>query len=207
MLQRGALTVAAMLIGFLGACGSSPAASELPRTTSQNITITVSVSEEVLPLPGCHTQWLMDHDEEPQPGTCEQTMSVRRYTVEHDGENVETSVVGEASLDPLYAMGLAARNLTEGISIVVVDPPTDAAIVRLTDGSGIVVDEVSSSDGLVALAGHGSGLTAEAIATDGSVVAICPPQGVLVEDVIFECTLAPGAIVPVTTIPKDTPDE
>jgi hypothetical protein len=58
------------------------------------------------------------------------------------------------------------------------------------------------SDGyaaVVALAGLGSDLTPQAIAADGSVIATCPPAGVLVEDVIFECTLAPDAVVPVTT--------
>jgi hypothetical protein len=206
MQRRVNLMLVTAMVGFVGGCGSSPYASDLPRTTSQGITITVFVSEEVLPLPGCHTQWLMSHDEEPPPGTCEQTMTVRRFIAENDGERVETSVVGESSVDPLYAMGLAARNLTEGISIVVVDPPTDAAVARLTDGSGEVIDEVVPSDGLVALAGFGSGLTAEAIATDGTLVAKCPPQGVLIEGVIFECTLAADATVPVTTVPTETPN-
>ncbi len=200
------MTGIAVLVGALEACGSSSAASDLPRTTAQDIEITLSVSEEFLPSPGCHTQWLMDHDEEPPPGTCEQTMTVQRYTAEHDGESVETTVVGEGSLDPLYSMGLAARDSAGSISIVVVDPPPDAHLVRLTDSSGMAVDEVASSDGLVALAGLGSDLTPEAIAPDGSVIATCPPQGVLVEDVVFECTLAPDAFVPVTTIPTEAPD-
>jgi len=59
----------------------------------------------------------------------------------------------------------------------------------------------------VALAGLGSDLTPEAIATDGSVIAKCPPQGVLIKDVVFECTLAPDAVVPVTTIPTAGPDD
>jgi len=201
------MTGIAVLVGVLGACGSSSAASDLPRTTAQDIRITLSVTEEVLPLPGCHTQWLRDHDEEPPPGTCEQIMTVRRYIAEHDGESVETTVVEEGSLDPLYAMGLAARHSTGSISIIVVGPPADSELVRLTDSSGVVVDEVVSSDGLVALAGLGSDLTAEAIATDGSVIATCPPQGVLIKDVVFECTLAPGAVVPVTTIPTAGADD
>jgi hypothetical protein len=112
----------------------------------------------------------MTHDDEPPPGACEQTMTVRRFIAERDGERVETAVVGEASLDPLYAMGLAGRNLTEGVSIVVVDPPTDATVVRLVDGWGELVDEVVPSDGLVALAGFGSDLTAEAVANDGTLL-------------------------------------
>lgn len=82
--------VAAALAVLVGACAGSPAASDLPRTTGQGITITVSVSEEVLPLTGCRTQWLMSHDEEPPPGACEQTMTVRRFIGQHEEESVET---------------------------------------------------------------------------------------------------------------------
>jgi 2-keto-3-deoxy-galactonokinase len=103
-------------------------------------------------------------------------------------------------------MGLAARNLTETVSLVVVDPPSDAVRVRLTDGSGKVVDEVVSSDGLVALAGLSSDLTVEAVAADGTVVAACPPDGVLIEGFLFECTLAADATIPVTTIPAEAPN-
>lgn len=149
-------------------------------------------------MAGCHTQWLMEHDEEPPPGKCEQTMTVRRYLAERNGETVEATVVGDGTVDPLYAMGLAARESTESISIFVVTPPIDAELVRLTDGPEIV-DEVASSKGLVALAGLGPDLTPQAIAADGSVIATCPPAGVLIENVVFECTLAPDANIPVTT--------
>lgn len=159
----------------------------------------MSVSEEVLPLAGCHTQWLMEHDEEPPPGTCEQTMTVRRYHGERNGDTVEATVVGDGNVDPLYSMGLAARELSESISIFVVTPPTGAELVRLTDGAAETVDEVAASEGLVALAGLGPDLTPQAITADGSVIATCPPAGVLTEDVVFECTLAPDAVVPVTT--------
>lgn len=196
-LRRGNLTAIAVLV-VLGACAASPANSELPRTTAQGIRITLSVSDEVLPMAGCHTQWLMEHDEEPPPGKCEQTMTVRRYLAERNGETVEATVVGDGTVDPLYAMGLAARESTESISIFVVTPPIDAELVRLTDGPEIV-DEVASSKGLVALAGLGPDLTPQAIAADGSVIATCPPAGVLIENVVFECTLAPDANIPVTT--------
>lgn len=197
--------VAAAVAVLVGACGDSSAASELPRTTDQGITVSESVSEEVLPLTGCRTQWLMSHDEEPPPGACEQTMKVRRFIGQHEGERVETSVVGEPNVDPLYAMGLVARNLTETVSLVVVAPPSDASKVRLTDGSGEVVDEVAASGRLVALAGLGAKLTVEAVAADGTVIAACPPDGVLIDGVLFECTLAADAIVPVTTIPTEAP--
>lgn len=49
-------------------------------------------------------------------------------------------------------------------------------MVRLTDGSGKVVDEIAPSGGLVALAGLSSDLTVEAVAADGTVVAACPPM-------------------------------
>jgi len=199
------MVVAAMSV--VAACGGSPAASDLPRTTGQDIAIAVSVSEEVLPLTGCRTQWLMSHDEEPPPGACEQTMTVRRFIGQHEGESVETSVVGEPKVDPLHVMGLAARNLTETVSLVVVDPPSDAVLVRLTDGSGKVVDEVAlSGSSLVALAGLSSDLTAEAVTADGTVVAACPPDGLLIEGVRFECTLAADATIPVTTIPAEAPN-
>jgi len=132
-------------------------------------------------------------------------MTVRRFVGQHEGEIVETLVVGEQTVDPLYAMGLAARNLTETVSVVVVAPPSDTVTVRLADGSGKVVDEVAPSDGLVALAGLSSDLTVEAVAADGTVVAACPPDGVLIEDVSFECTLAADATIPVTTIPAEAP--
>lgn len=45
------MVVAAMSV--VAACGGSPAASDLPRTTGQGITVTVSVSEKVLPLTRC----------------------------------------------------------------------------------------------------------------------------------------------------------
>jgi hypothetical protein len=204
--RRVSSIVVAVLTVFVSACGGSPAASDLPRTTSQGIAITMSVSEEVLPLTGCRTQWLMSHDDEPPPGACEQTMTVRRFIGQHEGESVETSVVGEPTVDPVYAMGLAARNLTETVSLVVVDPPSDAVMVRLTDGSGNVVDEVVSSDGLVVLAGLSSDLTVEAVAADATVVAACPPDGVLIEGFLFECTLAADATIPVITIPTEAPN-
>ena len=62
-------------------------------------------------------------------GTCEQITTVRRFIAQHDGKMVETSVVGEANVDPLYARGLASRNLTDDLSVVVVDSPSDAALV------------------------------------------------------------------------------
>lgn len=204
--RRTSSMVATALAVLVGACAGSPAASDLPRTTGQGITITMSISEEVMPLTGCRTQWLMSHDEEPPPGACEQTMTVRRFTGQHEGESVEASVVGEPNIDPLYAMGLAARNLTETVSIVVVAPPPDTAEVRLTDGSGKVVDAVAPSDGLVAVAGLSSDLTVEAVAAAGTVVAACPPDGVLIEGVSFECTLAADATIPATTIPTETPN-
>lgn len=148
----------------------------------------------------------MSHDEESPPGACEQTMTVRRFIGQHEGESVETSVVGEPKVDPLYAMG-AARNLTETVSLVVVAPPSDAVLVRLADGSGEVVDEVPlSGSSLVALAGLSSDLTVEAVAAGGTVVAACSPDGLLIEGVRFECTLAADATIPVTTIPTEAPN-
>lgn len=104
----------AALTGLVGACGAAPTAADLPRTTGQGNDLTVSISEEVLPLPGCHTQWLMNHDEEPRPGTCEQITTVRRFIAQHDGKMVETSVVGEANVDPLYAMGVGLAEPNRG---------------------------------------------------------------------------------------------
>jgi len=197
--RPGNLTAVVLLVCVLVGCAGSPAGSELPRTTDQGIRITVSESDEVLPLAGCHTQWLLENDEEPPPGTCEQTMTVRRYHAERNGDAVEATVLGDGNVDPLYSMGLLARESNERISIVVVTPPADAELVRLTDGAAEVVDEVAPSEGLVALAGLGSDLSPQAISADGSVIATCPPTGALIEDVVFECTLAPDAVVPVTT--------
>ena len=194
----------AVLIGLAG-CGGPGASADLLRTTAEGIDISMSASEEVLPLPGCRTQWLMNHDEEPPPGTCEKTVTVRLFEAHHGGTTVETSVVGEPNVDPLYAMGLASKNSAAGLSVFVVIPPSEAVAVRLMDAQGDVVDELASSDGLVALAGPGSDLTVEAVDADGSVIAACPPEGVLIDGVVFECTLAPDASVPSTTVPAGAP--
>lgn len=204
--RRVSWMVVAALAVSVGACAGSPAGSDLPRTTDQGITITVSITEEVMPLTGCRTHWLTSNDEEPPPGACEQSMTVHRFIGQHEGESVETSVVGEPNVDPLYGIGLAARNLTETVSLVVVDSPSNAVTIRLTDDSGVVVDEVDLSGGLAALAGLGSDLTVEAVAADGTVVAACPPEGVVIEGIGFECTLAADATIPVTTIPTEAPN-
>lgn len=199
------LVVLAVLIGLAG-CGGSGASAALLRTTAEGIDISMSASEEVLPLAGCHTQWMMNHDGEPPPGTCEETVTVRLFEAQHDGTTVEAAVMGGPHVDPLYAMGLASKNSTTGISVLVVIPPPEAVAVRLVDASGAVVDEVASSDGLVALAGLGSDLTVEAVDAGGAVIAACPPEGVLIEGVVFECTLAADASVPTTTVPVRAPD-
>src|SRR5690606_38705203 len=132
----------AVLIGLAG-CGGPGASADLLRTTAEGIDISMSASEEVLPLPGCRTQWLMNHDEEPPPGTCEKTVTVRRFEAHHGGTTVETSVVGEPNVDPLYAMGLASKNSAAGLSVFVVIPPSEAVAVRLMDAQGDVVDELA----------------------------------------------------------------
>ena len=212
--ERGAVLslsrTAALIFVFVGvACGGAPApSSNLPRTTNQNISITMIESVETLAMAGCHTYWLTSN-QEPPPGACEQTATVRRFIAQHDGEHggdpakgpttVETSVVGEFNFDPLYAMQLASRNLTEGVSVVVVMPPPDTTLVRLVDSTGAVVDRVTASSGLVALAGLGSDLTVQAISGDGKLIAECPPNGVTLDEVTYVCTIASGATIPITT--------
>jgi len=194
------LVVGTVVAAICGACGSAALpSSDLPRTTDQDITIAVAESVETLPVPGCHTYW-MTQDQEPPAGACEQTSTVRRYVAQHDAETVETSVVGEPIVDPLYAIQLVSRNLTERISVVVVFPPAQTTVVQLIGSSGEVVDRVEPSGGLVAPAGFGSDLTVEALSADETVIAACPPDGVVIGGITYVRTLASGATFPITTI-------
>jgi hypothetical protein len=196
---RLVLLVGSVIAMLCGACGGAALLSSgLPRTTDRDIIITVAESVETLPLPGCHTYW-MTRNQEPPPGACEQTTTVRSFVARHDAETVETSVVGEPTVDPLYAMQLASRNLTEGVSVLVVIAPAETTVVRLIDSGGEVMDRVQPSGQLVALAGFGSDLTVEALSADGTVIAACPPDGVTLGGITYLCTLASGATVPITT--------
>lgn len=194
------LTSVAVALAVLAvACGGGVlSSSDLPRTTKQNITITMTESVETLQLPGCHTYWL-SRGEEPPPGACERAATVREFTARHDTAEVTTSVTGGVVRDPWFALRVVSRNRTEGISVMVILPPSEAAIVQLTDSTGLVVDRVEPSDRLVALAGFGSDLTVEALAVDGLVIAACPPDGVVIDGIGYTCTPASGAAIPVTT--------
>lgn len=191
-------TIVQLVVVLVVACGVAPAPSpDLPRTTDQNISITIVESVETFPMPGCRT--LMTLNEEPPPGACEQTSNVRRFIAKHDTDTVETWVVGYLNFDPLYAMQLASRNLTDEVSVIVVMAPADTPLVRLIDSTGEVVDQVTSSGGLVALAGLGSDLTVQAVSTEGVIIAECPPDGVTLGGVNYVCTVASGATIPITT--------
>ena len=192
-------TIVEVVVVLVVACGGAPApSSDLPRTTDQSIDISVVESVETLPLEGCYTHWAT-LNKEPPPGACEQTSNVRRFIAKHDDDTVETSVVGELNLDPLYTMQLASRNLTQALTVVVVMPPPDASLVRLIDSTGEVVDRVEASGGLVALAGLGADLNVQAISADGAILAECPPDGVTLGGVNYVCTIASDAAVPITT--------
>lgn len=192
-------TIAQVVVVLVVACGGAPApSSQLPRTTDQSIDISVVESVETLPMEGCYTYWAT-LNKEPPPEACEQTSNVHRFTAQHDDDTVETWVVGELNFDPLYAMQLASRNLTEELTVVVVMPPPETSLVRLIDSTGEVVDRVRASGGLVALAGLGADLNVQAVSADGAVLAECPPDGVTLGGVNYVCTLASGATVPITT--------
>ena len=196
------VTVAAMAVGACGD-GADPA-SALPRTTDQGIEITVSESVETVYLPGCATIW-MSRGEEPPPGACEETDTVLHFVAARGRDIVTASVVGEPAVDPLYAMQLVSHEYTDAVSVVVVIPPPAATSLRLVDSAGEVVDQVQATERLMALAGPGSDLTIEALAPDRSIIATCPPDGVTINNVTYLCTLAPGAIAPVTTTVTTTP--
>jgi len=184
---------------LVAACGEDAAPpADLPRTTDLNINITMVESVETVPLEGCHTYW-MTLNQEPPPGACEQPANVRRFIAQHDADTAETWVIGELNFDPLYSMQLASRNLTERISVVVVMPPPDATLVQLIGSTGEVVDRVTASSGLVALAGLGSDLTVQAVSADGVIIAECPPNGATLDGVTYVCSIASGATIPITT--------
>ncbi len=194
------LTLIAVVLAVLAvACGGAElSSSDLPRTTAQKITITMTASIETLQIAGCHTYW-MSRGQEPPEGACERATAVREYTARHGTASVSTSVTGEVNVQPLYAMQLVSGRLTEQVSVVVVLPPSDATAVQLTDSTGVVVDRVEPSGRLVALAGVGPDLTVQALSADGLVIAACPPDGVVHEGITYSCTLAAGATIPITT--------
>lgn len=183
-----------------GACArGEPTSSDLPRATKQDITITMTESIEVLQLPGCNTYW-WTRGEDPPPGACERATVVREFTATRGTGEVTTSVTGEVVRSAWFAMRMLSSNWTDGVSIMVVLPPSDTAIVRLVDSTGLVVDEVAPSDRLVAVAGLGRDLTVEAFSRDGVVIAECPPDGVVRDGVVYSCT---PTSIPVTTTTFD----
>jgi hypothetical protein len=46
-------------------------------------------------------------------------------------------------------------------------------------------------------------VSVEALDADGVVIAACPHDGIVINDVEFPCTIARGEKVPVTTIPHN----
>jgi len=188
----------------VSACGSGPglAGSELPRTTATGIHLSVEVSEELLPLMGCHTSWYMSHDgEQPPPGACEKMTTVRRFVASGGSDEVEARIVGEPSLDTIYGMVVAGWGDGQDMTVAVVLPPPDATEIRMMDSSGSVLDRVVPGRGLVALSGMASDVVVEAVDGMGAVIAACSRRGVIIDDVVYACTLAPGITPPITTIP------
>ncbi|MEA3503013.1 MAG: hypothetical protein U9R47_09590 [Actinomycetota bacterium] len=199
-MRSSRLLVLLAVVGLvLTSCGdASPTPSDLPRTTDAGIAITETATEELLPIAGCHTFW-MSQEKEPPPGACEQIEMVRLYVARHNSASVAASVVGEAQVDPLYTMNLVAHDRSDGISIVVVAPPPEAAEIRLVNTAGEVLDRVAPFDRLVALAGLDEVVDVEALSDDGVVVAACPHDGITINEITYPCTIAPGEQLPVTT--------
>jgi hypothetical protein len=173
------------------------ATSTLPRTTSQSITITLTEQVETAALEGCHS--FGESGREPPPGGCLVEVMVHEYAAQLDDEVVTKSYHDDVNVDPLYAMQLVGRKLTDGVSLVVVMPPPHATVVRLIDSTGEVVDQVTPTDRIVALAGLGADLTPEALSADGVVLAACPPDGVVHDGITYQCTFVSGAVIPSTT--------
>jgi hypothetical protein len=196
---RGPLLLFVAVGVVLSACGDTKVLpSDLPRTTAEEISISIVTTEEVLPLAGCHTAW-ESQGKEPPPGACEQTMQVRRYVARHSPGSVETQVIGDIRIDPLYTMNLISRNEADGISIVVIAPPSRAAEIRLVTPAGETLDRTTPTGPLVALAGLDTTADVEALSDVGEVIASCPHAGVVINGVVYACTIASGAEVPVTT--------
>lgn len=202
---RRALALIAVSILMLTACSDPPGTAEaassiLPRTTDNGIVITVTENEELLPVAGCHTFW-SSQGKEPPAGACEQTTTVRRYVARNAAASVESWIDGDIQIDPLYAMNLVARDQANGMTIVVVSPPSDATTIRLVDSAGGTLDRVSPVGRLVALAAMSTSVSVEALSDDGAVIAACPHGGIVIDGVEFPCTIARGEEVPVTTVP------
>lgn len=193
-----------LLAAAMGCAGESEsdrppevAASTLPRTTSQSITITLTERVEIVGREACHS--FGESGWGPHPDGCEVEVMVHEYSAQLGDEIVTTTCHDTVNVDPLYAMQLVDRALTDGVSLVAVIPPPRASVVRLIDSTGEVVDQVTPTDRVVALAGLGADLTAEALSADGLILAACPPDGVLQDGITFQCTLASGAPIPSTT--------
>lgn len=198
------VVVSSLLAAAMGCAGESEsdrppevAASTLPRTTSQSITIMLTERVETVGREACHS--FGESGRDPRPDGCEVEVMVHEYAARLGDEIVTTANHDNVNLDPLYAVQLVERTLRDGVSLVVVMPPPHAPVVRLIDSTGEVVDQVTPTDRVVALAGLGADLTAEALSADGLILAACPPDGVLHNGIIYQCTLVSGAGIPTTT--------
>ena len=197
MSKFGALLIAATV---MTACGqpATVGSSQLPRVTRQGIHIDQETTTETLFLPGCPPFWETGKKMKPPPGACEQETPVTTVTATLGGRSVHTRVIGNPSIDPLYLLQPGSES-DQGLTVVVAAVRPSVQQVRLVDTTGQVLDAVLADQTLVALAADAEDVTIEALDESGALVARCPPEGVEIAGVTYQCTPAPGVRPPITT--------
>ena len=195
-----AVSLLAALVLALPACGSRPPeaeSDELPRRTAGGVLIEATEVTELVYLGGCSLR------PEPPPGGCEQEYTFMRVHASIGGRFADAAwVVPYCCLQPIYLMNIVHRASSPGLSLVLVSVADMVDTVQLVDAEGHILDRVRPSGAVVELAAPAEGVIVEALDAEGAVVASCPPDGVLIGTTTYLCTLAPGAVPPVTTIPE-----
>lgn len=192
MIARSLVVLLLAVAACGGANSAEPVPSDLPRTTASGIAITYDETVERLPIPGCNASQGSDAE-------CEVDTVVRVYSAAANGREVTTTVLGEPNHGSFFSMELPGQATDGTLTLMVVLAPGDATAVRMLSASGAVLDEVSPTGSLVALAGMDASPLVAAIDASGTTIAQCSLEGFLINDVIYICT--PAGSPPVTTTP------
>lgn len=196
---RAASVIAALAL-VLPACSSSPpilGTPDLLRRTASGVLIEAAEVVEVVALPGCSLL------AEPPQGGCEQEATFRHVQASIGGRSIEAQwQVPYCCLESIFLVDIVRRVSSPGLCLVSVSVADVVDTVQLVDEAGHILDRVHPSGAVVELAAPAEAVIVEALDAAGTVVGSCPPDGVLINGVTYQCTLAPGAEAPVTTIPE-----